>query len=556
METQKQEQRALNIEREALKKFENVKKDQDSRLLALTECQKKQKLMGDRIIFNKDLVERALVVIRGAIANQLSWDAIEEMREKAASAGDSVAKSIVQLNLDSNLFTMRLPDPFCEDEPLMDIVIDIGLNAFQNSRRYFDDKRAAAEKKIIYYLVSLALSSLYYYHARYLRAGDIYVHADIRGAASIIIRNKQGKGDIPPKTLTEAAQMAVCYSNAWEANVISSAWWVRHDQVSRTAPSGEYLTAGSFMIRGKKNYMPASPLVMGFGLIFRLDDESSDRYKNKMKVTECDDQFHENNGDDEPENHCNIKDVEVKAKEDENEDVFPDIQVEIKGLKLSTDADDDYSIIEIGPKARNREQAKEVTKEKETQKYLEHKGEERRVENFLNPILCPFPWCLIFRIFPFSGKPTTEPKPAPVIEEKEKENMVFLNRKNEINLELRKETEVADEEDDKDDDVHIEDSEGLIYQLTANPMEDDGLLHAIPVVAPYQVMSNFKYKVKLTCGTGKRGKAAKSALELFLRSKNPNNQEESLIRSLIGDDHVSRNIPGKVRVSAPQLHSK
>jgi hypothetical protein len=40
-------------------------------------------------------------------------------------------------------------------------------------------------------------------------------------------------------------------------------------QVSKTAPSGEYLVTGSFMIRGKKNFLPPQPLVMGFGFLFR-----------------------------------------------------------------------------------------------------------------------------------------------------------------------------------------------------------------------------------------------------------------------------------------------
>ena len=74
-------------------------------------------------------------------------------------------------------------------------------------------------------------------------------------------------GPVPPKTLNEAGVMAVCYSSAWEAKVTTSAWWVYANQVSiklkvsscsyyyfvqvsKTAPSGEYLTTGSFMIRG------------------------------------------------------------------------------------------------------------------------------------------------------------------------------------------------------------------------------------------------------------------------------------------------------------------
>jgi len=41
-------------------------------------------------------------------------------------------------------------------------------------------------------------------------------------------------------------------------------------QVSKTAPTGEYLTVGSFMIRGKKNFLPPNPLVMGFAFLFKL----------------------------------------------------------------------------------------------------------------------------------------------------------------------------------------------------------------------------------------------------------------------------------------------
>lgn len=45
--------------------------------------------------------------------------------------------------------------------------------------------------------------------------------------------------------------MAICNSAAWDAKVVTSAWWVYPDQVSKTAPTGEYLTTGSFMIRGE-----------------------------------------------------------------------------------------------------------------------------------------------------------------------------------------------------------------------------------------------------------------------------------------------------------------
>lgn len=58
---------------------------------------------------------------------------------------------------------------------------------------------------------------------------------------------------------------------------------MHHDQVSRTAPTGEFLTAGSFMIRGKKNFLPSVQLLLGFGLMFRLDEESAERHQLELR---------------------------------------------------------------------------------------------------------------------------------------------------------------------------------------------------------------------------------------------------------------------------------
>jgi predicted ribosome quality control (RQC) complex YloA/Tae2 family protein len=45
---------------------------------------------------------------------------------------------------------------------------------------------------------------------RYLRQHDIYVHADMHGASSVVIKNPK-EGPVPPKTLNEAGTMAICY---------------------------------------------------------------------------------------------------------------------------------------------------------------------------------------------------------------------------------------------------------------------------------------------------------------------------------------------------------
>ena len=127
-----------------------------------------------------------------------------------------------------------------------------------------------------------------------MRQGDLYVHAELHGASSTIIKNhtpdQPGADDVtskveicmlfrsknnvcsavPPSTLAQAGCACVCRSKAWEQKVVFSAWWVHHEQVSKTAPTGESLPTGSFVIRGKKNFLPPQPLVMGLGLLFLL----------------------------------------------------------------------------------------------------------------------------------------------------------------------------------------------------------------------------------------------------------------------------------------------
>jgi predicted ribosome quality control (RQC) complex YloA/Tae2 family protein len=96
----------------------------------------------------------------------------------------------------------------------------------------------------------------------------VYVHTDAPGSPSVVIKNPNG-GAIPPLTLVQAGVMCICRSAAWKSKVLVRAYWVYPDQVSKTAPTGQFLVQGSFMIRGKKNYIPEAPLVMGLGLLWR-----------------------------------------------------------------------------------------------------------------------------------------------------------------------------------------------------------------------------------------------------------------------------------------------
>ncbi|KAI0019722.1 hypothetical protein F4780DRAFT_745484 [Xylariomycetidae sp. FL0641] len=213
-------------------------------------------------------------------------------------------------------------------ESRLAIEVDLGLSPYGNAREYYDEKKSAAVKeektkqhaefalkqqeqriaadlkkglkrekpvlqpvrkqmwfeKFIWFISTdgylvlggkdAAQNEMLY--RRYLRKGDIYVHADLHGAASVIIKNNPSTPDapIPPSTLSQAGNLAVCSSSAWDQKAAMSAWWVTADQVSKSAPTGEFLRTGSFMIRGTKNFLPAAQLLLGFALTFKVSDES------------------------------------------------------------------------------------------------------------------------------------------------------------------------------------------------------------------------------------------------------------------------------------------
>uniref|UniRef100_A0A1I7U324 NFACT-R_1 domain-containing protein n=1 Tax=Caenorhabditis tropicalis TaxID=1561998 RepID=A0A1I7U324_9PELO len=578
IETQKQEQKAINMEKQALKKLENVEKDQKERIEALQMTQEQREHMANRIILNQELVEKALLLIRSALANQFSWQTIEEMKKTAAKNGDPVAKSIDSFRFENNEFVMILGDPYDEEAEILKVPIDISMNASKNAQRHFVDKKSAAEKIVTE--VKKSRKAMWFEKFRwfissegyivvagrdaqqnellvkkYLRPNDIYMHADVRGASSVVIRNKsfEESQEIPPKTLTEAAQMAVCYSNAWEATVTASAWWVRPEQVSRTAPTGEYLPSGSFMIRGKKNFMPPSQLVMGLGVLFRMDEESIERHvameKEKKKEEE----------------EVEEKKEEKKEDSEGEEEEFPDVEVKIGG-----EEEEEVYFIDVGPKnPPNKQQQKNQKEapEKTTQKYLEEKMKEQmagpsaktqkrkqRKEKMVKQ----------------KYRDQTEDdlelhrellKPHGKVEEKKEEEVVKEEVKSEapkpeekrpekVEKKVEEEQEEAEEEDKEASAEEIT----LLSSLTAQPLDEDTLLFAVPVVAPYSALSTYKYRVKITPGIGKRGKATKSAIELFTRQKT--DRQAALIKSLLSDDSASRNLPTKVRISAPQLHKK
>uniref|UniRef100_A0A8D3BM38 Ribosome quality control complex subunit NEMF n=1 Tax=Scophthalmus maximus TaxID=52904 RepID=A0A8D3BM38_SCOMX len=541
MESQKIDMKALQQEKHAMKKLENVKKDHVQRLEALHQAQEVDRVKGELVEMNLPVVERALQVVRSALANQVDWTEIGIIVKEAQAAGDPVACAIKELKLQTNHVTMLLKNPYIseddqEEEEKKDVVVekgkknknkdkgqskklqknkpmlvdvDLGLSAYANAKRYYDFKRTAekkeqktieaadkamksAEKKTQQTLKEVQtvttiqkarkslLKFLWFISSenyliiagrdqqqnemivkRYLRAGDIYVHADLHGATSCVIKNNSGD-PIPPRTLTEAGTMSVCYSAAWDAKIITSAWWVHHHQVSKTAPTGEYLTTGSFMIRGKKNFLPPSYLIMGFGFLFKV--------KTSLRANK-------------------LKKIKEKYKDQDEED--RELRMQLLGS--------------AGPTKEEKDKGKKGKK---------GKGKDEHVRK----------------------PPPQKPPPKP----------------RSVETAAKKPEQAGGGEEVEDNNRQPgEEGENLLTSLTGQPHPEDVLLFAVPVCAPYTALTNYKY-VKLTPGSQKKGKAARTAVFSFMKAKEASTREKDLFRS-VKDMDLFRNMPGKVKVSAPNL---
>jgi hypothetical protein len=78
--------------------------------------------------------------------------------------------------------------------------------------------------------------------------------------------------------------------------------------------------------------------------------------------------------------------------------------------------------------------------------------------------------------------------------------------------------EAAEVEADAPDDAAMIQELAELCSLTGQPRAEDTLLYAVPMLAPYEALSKVKFKVKMTPGGQKKGKACRQALDLLCRS--------------------------------------
>ncbi|KAF2753774.1 hypothetical protein EJ05DRAFT_457690 [Pseudovirgaria hyperparasitica] len=194
-------------------------------------------------------------------------------------------------------------------------------------------------------------------YQRHLKKGDVYVYADLHGASPFVIKNLASTPDapIPPSTLSQAGHLCVCTSAAWDSKAVMSAWWVNFDQVTKLGRTGEYLPVGAFNITGKKNFLPPTQLLLGFGVMFQITEESKiNHIKHRVIGSEAGKDAEEGTDLDAGQAENGIRNIKHPASDSDGE--LPDD-------RLDSGSDDDEDTETRGP-ARNNPLESSVRPEK------------------------------------------------------------------------------------------------------------------------------------------------------------------------------------------------
>ncbi|RSM18060.1 hypothetical protein CDV31_003159 [Fusarium ambrosium] len=411
-------------------------------------------------------------------------------------------------------------------------------------------------------------------YKRYLRKGDVYCHADLHGASSVIIKNNPKTPDapIPPATLSQAGSLAVCSSDAWDSKAGMSAWWVNADQVSKSAPTGEFLPTGSFMVRGKKNFLPPAQLLLGLGVVFKISEESKAKHV-KHRLYDVDSaigdsvsgmttpqvEVGQGSAEAEQSEGAHPDDVSDDESEDDQRDEKPrDNPLQAFGRGQGQDDDEDVDEVEEGVSelkvsdepTPEEAPTQEATESQDVQAEEPEPSESPEASATTSRTGTPGPSstkkapakrgqkgkakkiAAKYKYQDEDDRAAAEALIGATVGQKKAEAEAKAKAEREAELAAAKERrraqhqrqqkETAEHEEIRrvmmDEGIDVLDGDEASHMteldaLVGTPLPGDEILEAIPVCAPWNALGRFKYKAKLQPGTTKKGKAVKEVLD-------------------------------------------
>ena len=288
-------EKRLKLQEETLANFEDT----------IETCQNK----GEIIYSNYGAIENMMNVVNNARNNDYSFKEIGKTLKKAKKDGidgaeiyESIDKlgnltldiNNVKINIDPHLKVPENAEVYYEKAKKAKKKIKGALIAIENTKKQL--KKIKAKKDIemekVMYPKKRVKKNLKWFEKlrwfitpdnilviggrdantnedvvkKYLDNNDIYMHADIHGASSIVV--KLEGDELNENTLQQSASFAATFSSAWSKGFSTQdVYWVHPDQVSKTPESGEFVAKGSFIIRGNRNYVRSAKVQIAVGIV-------------------------------------------------------------------------------------------------------------------------------------------------------------------------------------------------------------------------------------------------------------------------------------------------
>ncbi|HIP16620.1 MAG TPA: fibronectin-binding domain-containing protein [Methanothermococcus okinawensis] len=307
----KKQERILESQMETLKKYEKTAQE--------------NQIKGDLIYANYNVVDEILNALRQA-RERMDWAEIKKIIKE--NRDNPLLSKIVSIREKSGEVVLRLSADYGEGVIERDIVLDIRKNAFENAEEYYSrskkfkskmegvkkaielsreklerlKREGELEQKLIKEMEKKSLvkkkrKKRKWYEKfkwtviegylilagkdattneilikRYTDDKDIVFHTLMEGAPFTVIKMDRDIGELEEekreRLLWETARFAASHSRAWKLGLGNTdVYWVRPEQISKTAESGEYLKKGAFMIRGRRNFIRSVPLGLCIGIL-------------------------------------------------------------------------------------------------------------------------------------------------------------------------------------------------------------------------------------------------------------------------------------------------
>ncbi|WP_456422882.1 ribosome rescue protein RqcH [Thermococcus sp.] len=283
-------------------------KKQEEMLKGFEKAMKENQGVGDLIYANYPLIERLLEEFRKA-TEKLGWEEFRKRIEEGKRAGNKVALMVKGIDPKEKAVTIELEgkkvklylnrsigenaELYYEKAKKFRHKYEGALKAYEDTKRKLEEvenlieeelRKEVAVKKIerrkkkwfekfrwfissegFLVLAGKDASTNETLVKKHMAENDLYCHADVYGAPHVVIKDGQKAGE---RTIFEACQFAVSMSRAWSQGLYSAdAYWAYPNQVTKQAPSGEYLGKGAFMVYGKRNWLRGLPLKLAVGVI-------------------------------------------------------------------------------------------------------------------------------------------------------------------------------------------------------------------------------------------------------------------------------------------------